>query len=617
MNLIPKPQEIKYTTGIFKIDHDSNIVLHGGCTHCDLVGAQLLRGEIKKRVGIDTKLTKEFNMRTGCIFLNITDGPTEGYKLQVTPENIIIEGADSKGLFYGVQTLRQILRQHYNEIPAMEISDYPGFKYRGYYFDITRGRVPTLDSLKELCDRLSFYKINQLQLYIEHSFAFRGQSEIWMDKTPITAEEILILDEYCKARKVELVPAMATIGHLYEVLRSESFKGLNELEEVKSYYSWIDRDTHYTLDVSNAESLTLIDGMLKEVLPLFSSNKFNICADETFDLGKGKNKGRAEIEGAGKIYLEFLNKVISIVKKYNRQVMFWGDIMLEHLDYLDEIPNDIIILNWDYSPDPKEDNIRILSEAGFRQYVCPGVWGWNRLMNQMDFAVKNIKSIIGFGKKYIAEGILITDWGDFGNINLFGTSMPGMAYGAGLSWNPSDEISTEEFNQAVSKLEYNDQSRTLISLLNDLGNQSIFEWNMVVRWKEEKLGRYVIQEEGRKTLTTISQVAMAKSYKKAIEIGDKILKLTHHIDYNRIVDVQEFYTASRGIALFNALGLIVKKYDFGQDPPLVMEPKELAQNLEYWFYDYSEIWKARNKESELQEIGGTIRDVCKILRQIR
>ena len=184
-----------------------------------------------------------------------------------------------------------------------------------------------------------------MQLYIEHTFAFEDMSEVWRDKDPITAEEILILDEYCKKRHIELIPSLATFGHLYEVLRTKSYEDLCELENSReSEYSYIDRMAHHTLDVSNNKSLELVYNMLNEFIPLFSSNKFNICCDETFDLGKGKSKYIAEEIGNGKLYVDFLNKVISYVKNHNKTVLFWGDVILNHKELLKDIPEDTICL---------------------------------------------------------------------------------------------------------------------------------------------------------------------------------------------------------------------------------------------------------------------------------
>ena len=94
---------------------------------------------------------------------------------------------------------------------------------------MTRGRVQTLDNLKKLVDTLSFYKMNQLQLYVEHTHMFRDLTELWRDDTPMTAEEVLELDQYCYERGVELVPSIATFGHLYKLLKTKTYEHLCEL----------------------------------------------------------------------------------------------------------------------------------------------------------------------------------------------------------------------------------------------------------------------------------------------------------------------------------------------------------------------------------------------------
>ena len=74
------------------------------------------------------------------------------------------------------------------------IEDGPDIKHRGYYLDVTRGRVPQMAYLKKVVDRLCRYKINEFQLYVEHTYMFAGLSEMWRDETPLTAEEIMELD---------------------------------------------------------------------------------------------------------------------------------------------------------------------------------------------------------------------------------------------------------------------------------------------------------------------------------------------------------------------------------------------------------------------------------------
>lgn len=233
MYLIPKPKKYKEKEGSFNLKRETKINLSYCCDFYELDCAIDLQKEIKKTLGFNIAINKSINNTPLKDAINIikTDGmENEEYKLIINNDSIEIMFTFDSGIFYGIQTLKQILKQSSNSIRNLEIEDKPYFKNRGFFHDVTRGKVPTLETLKQLVDKASYYKINQIQLYIEHTFAFKGMSEVWVDKDPLTSEEILILDMYCKKRNIELIPSLSTFGHLYEVLRTKSFCNLCEID---------------------------------------------------------------------------------------------------------------------------------------------------------------------------------------------------------------------------------------------------------------------------------------------------------------------------------------------------------------------------------------------------
>lgn len=614
MFLIPSPNQLEMKEGTLQLRRDTEIVLDYQCNFDDLNAAIELQEEIKQQLGFKLIINKTFNCsndKISIIFKRAT-GPKEAYSLTVSGNYIEICAATSIGIFYGVQTLRQIIRQKGALLPNLKIEDNPYFSNRGFYHDVTRGKVPTLEMLKELVDRAAFYKINQLQLYIEHTFAFKGMSEIWMDKDPLTAEEILILDQYCQKRHIELIPSLSTFGHLYEVLRSKSFNELCELENSEGgVYSFSSRMVSHTLDTTNEGSIKLVEKMLMQYIPLFSSNKFNIGCDETFDLGKGKSKAKADEVGAGIIYVEFLNKVIDIVKRKGKKVMFWGDVILHHSELLNIINKDAICLNWDYNDNVKEDGTKAITESGREQYVCPGVWGWNQLVNKVDKGFENIKRMVAYGVKYGATGVLNTDWGDFGHINFLSSSIPGMAYGASLSWNPDGEKEFENVFKALSIIEYGDESLELVSLLNQLSKAQIVGWYELVTWKENR-GSLDIKEE----YSNLDGEKILAGYNLACEIENKFTTLSRKVCTNTF-DLQEFIVSARAIQLVDSFFLNFLKNEYCKNGiDTIYSPRELAENLEIWFCDYTKIWRERNKESELYRIRDIIIYTCRYLRGI-
>lgn len=637
MVLIPYPYKLAKSEGIFRISDTTRIILDTGCDYDDFGAAVSLRDEIRKAAGSELSITKLPTAKLTASKKNTVGEPgnampdsdpiilqkgsiPSAYTLAVSPDSIIITGNGSCGLFYGIQTLKQLVRTCAGQIPCMDIEDKPSFEARGFCHDVTRGKVPTLDTLKDLADRLSFYKINQLQLYIEHSFAFRKYSEIWTDSDPITEEEILVLDEYCRKRGIELVPSLSAFGHLYHVLLSATFRHLNEFEDLPDKpFLWTDRMTHYTLNASAPESLEFAKEIIDEYIPLFSSDKFNICCDETFDLGLGKNKALTDEIGRDKLYLFFVKGLIDHLKTRKKKVLMWGDMLLKYPDLLNEIPDNVIILNWNYDPEASEEGFKQISEAGLSQYACPSVHGWNRLVSEMDKASKNISVMTDYARKYGAAGILNTDWGDFGHINLLAGSIPGAIYGAALSWNADhpDQPTDED----ISRIEYGDSSGSLIGLIRRLSRQPVIDWNTVVLWYYTMCGHETgiyskFYNQAKELMLDSDEGKIKAAYDNIRDIEGSISQLIGSVFENRKQDVFEFLVAADGLALFQALLLVIKKKYLGQTrTELILSPAELAVKLEYWFSRYKAAWRKRNKESELFRIKDVIMGICRLLRE--
>ncbi|MEI7834637.1 MAG: hypothetical protein WCJ56_15740, partial [bacterium] len=186
-----------------------------------------------------------------------------------------------------------------------------------------------------------------------------------------------------------------------------------------------------------------------EFLPNFRSKLFNIDADETWDLGKGKSAARVAEVGIGRVYLEHLLHVRELAEKYGRKIMFWGDIILHNPELIPEVPDDVIALQWDYWREPKEEQVRLFAEAGKRFYVCPGTSSWSCFFPVQQVMRENISKMTEYAVKYGASGLLNTDWGDGGHYNLQGVSYYAYAYGAAQSWNPG---AVEQFDDAFGRL---------------------------------------------------------------------------------------------------------------------------------------------------------------------
>jgi hexosaminidase len=370
--------------------------------------------------------------------------PAQGFEIRVREGVLCLEAADAAGVRHGRECLRQILRQLGNdagaasvELPCFSISDWPDFAVRGLMLDISRTRIPTTAALHALVERLAQLRLNQLQLYTEHTFAYAGHEEVWREASPLTPDEIRVLDERCRERGIELVPNQQSFGHLHRWLTHERYRPLAEMPEgVEHAFSRAKEP--FALCPTDPASLAFVEGLYDQLLPHFSSRLFNIGGDETFDLGLGRSKAECEQRGKGRVYLDYLRALEQRVRARGRRMQFWGDIVLQHPDLLAELPRDAIALEWGYEEGhPFEKNLAAFRESGLECYVCPGTSSWQSFAGRTHNMLANVTSAAAEGKRAGARGLLVTDWGDRGHLQQPLASWPGIVASAALSWNAS------------------------------------------------------------------------------------------------------------------------------------------------------------------------------------
>lgn len=361
---------------------------------------------------------------------------SEGYALNITPRGVEIAFRSAAGRRAALATLRQVIRQHGRRLPCLRIRDWPDFARRGVMLDVSRGRVPRLATLLDLAERLADFKINELQLYTEHTFAYRRYKPVWQSWGALTANEIRTLAARCRELGIDLVPNQNSFGHLREFL---AHPPLANLAEVPAPYASAAGDfLRYpsTLAPNHPGTLPFLRGLYDELLPNFSSRFFNVGCDETWDLGRGQSKKLCARRSQGRVYLDFLKKIHREVACRKRTMMFWGDIILKYPQLIRELPHDAVALNWGYEADhPFNAEAARFAKAKIPFYVCPGTSTWQTLTGKHDNAFANLRAAARAGKKHGARGYLITDWGDGGHPQPLAVSWPLFAAGAALAWN--------------------------------------------------------------------------------------------------------------------------------------------------------------------------------------
>lgn len=360
--------------------------------------------------------------------------PADGYRLTVDAGTITLASATPAGAFYGRQTLAQLRRQFPAGVPALRIEDWPDFAKRGFMLDISRDRVPTMATLFQLVDLLAEWKLNQFQLYTEHTFAYRNHRAVWQNASPMTAAEIRELDAYSRARFIELVPNQNCFGHLERWLKHPEYTALAEAP-AGFEFPWGHCGNPFSLCPTDPRAEALVAELLGELLPNFTSRQINIGCDETYDVGQGRSRELCERLGRGRVYLEFLKKIIAIAQRDGHTVQFWGDILQHHPELLGEIPPGVTALEWGYGATHDFAGCcGLLATAGVPFYVCPGTSAWNSLSGMFVNAKGNLLNAAVNGQAHGAAGYLNTNWGDNGHWEQWPISLPAVAYGAAVSW---------------------------------------------------------------------------------------------------------------------------------------------------------------------------------------
>jgi hypothetical protein len=485
LKLIPAPKEVRLQQGGFRVKPTTRILVEFGHQEEDRIAAETLAEEIQDQSGLKVSITgsreKAREVRSAIVLARLQDrsvrdflaskGLTadsigdQGYLLFSDKTHLIVAANTGQGLFYGVQTLRQLLRQDDGKLicPAVSIRDWPSMEWRGVQDDISRGPIPTEDYMKRQIRTLAAYKVNLFGLYMEHVFDFASQPLLAPTGAALTPKEVNALVDYARKLYVTILPEQQTFGHLHHMLKYEIYSEVAE------------RPHGHVLTPTNQQSYEIIKGMYADLVPLFPGPFLHVGGDETFELGQGQTATRVAQVGLGRVYLDHMQKVFSILEPYHKQLMFWGDIALKYPQLLGILPKDMIAVPWDYDPKPSYDSIiKPYRDAGLRVVVAPGAQTWNQLWPDLDAGYVNIRNFVRDGQHLGAMGMLNTTWNDDGEA-IYGMAWPTLVYGAAAGWQ-SGESSIDQFKNAYDWAFYrNGNDATFRDALENLdhGHQAL------------------------------------------------------------------------------------------------------------------------------------------------
>ncbi len=473
LTLLPTPRVVQLRAGNYALTSGKRIGLIGAPARDLLFSGRRLRDALRSHAKVEWSLAATASGARDEIgaVLRVGDlrGNSEGYTLDIHADGIQIAAGSPHGVFNGVCTLIQIVEQCGLQLPQLYVADYPDFENRGVMLDISRDKVPTMATLFDLVDMLAAWKVNEFQLYIEHTFAYRNHRLVWEQASPMTEEEILSLDEFCRERFITLVPNQNSFGHMRRWLTHDRYRDLAEAPNGCDT-TWGHFDEPFSLNPGDPRSLDLIRELYDEFLPNFSSHHFNVGCDETVDLGQGRSKAVCAERGTGRVYLDFLLKIQREVRARGHTMMFWGDIIVKHPELVPELPRDIIALEWGYDANhPFAEDCAQFAASRIPFYVCPGTSSWNSILGRTDNCTANILSAAENGLEYGAIGLLNTEWGDNGHWQHLPISYLGFVYGAALGWCVETNRALD-LPRALDLYAFRDRSGVMGRLAYGLGN---------------------------------------------------------------------------------------------------------------------------------------------------
>ena len=361
----------------------------------------------------------------------------ESYRLSIDAHRLVLHGRSSAGLYYALQTLRQLidLSGTTNTLPATTVEDWPSLAYRGAMMDMSHGGMPTLDEVKRQLDLLARFKVNQYYFYVETNIELDGYrllniSPAW------TKAEIAEIVRYAAERHIDVVPCVELYGHLHDLYRIERYSSKAALEHGGE------------ANPANADAQRLLDDWLRQFAALFPSKWFHLGFDEPFELERAGSKAAGGI-APDKLWLDHLHHLARLAESLGRRPLFWADIdegayiFNKYPGLAAGLPRNAIAAPWFYDARSSYDNLLTpFATNHVPIVVATGVADWDNVAPDFTTTFINIDGFLATGRKANTLGIINTVWSDSA-LALHTESYSALAYGAAAAWQstPADRAS--------------------------------------------------------------------------------------------------------------------------------------------------------------------------------
>jgi hexosaminidase len=368
--IIPQPVKVTLNSGYFTIK--KNTVIYSKSKDSEAV-AKYLSDQLNAITGLSVHI-KEGTGKGISLVIQETEEKAlgkEGYRLNITPLSIEIAANNSIGIFYGIQTLLQMLPPLMKnsalqdggeqKIQCAEIEDLPRFKWRGLLLDVSR-HFFTIDEVKRLIDQMSVYKFNILQLHLTDDQGWRleikelpeltktgawrvPRTGLWWDREPpqegeaatyggfYSQDEIRDLVVYAATRHVNILPEIEAPGHSLAAIASYPYLSSTGLKYKVNPGSQFYRIDDNSLCAGKESTYEYLDLVFTEVAELFPFEYIHIGGDECF---KGFWKKCADcqklmkengLKDENELQSYFVKRLEKILQEKGKKLIGWDEIL--------------------------------------------------------------------------------------------------------------------------------------------------------------------------------------------------------------------------------------------------------------------------------------------------
>ena len=494
LNVIPQPRKVEMLKG--------KGLDFGELTMIDIskMGNKPVLGEILSKLKETNAQGKEVLSLIIDPELQETKDP-EGYVMVIRKGNVTIKSTGKSGIFYGCQTLEQLLedaRDFNTTIPACRITDYPALAYRAVHFDV-KHHLDHMNYYYESIDRLARYKINAVIFEFEDKLGYKRQPLVGAPQA-ISMEEMAKLTEYARERNIEISPLVQGLGHATFILKHEHYAPLREIPNKRWVFCPLEEGTYQVLFDLYKDAMDATPG----------SRYLHIGGDEIGDIGLcPRCKPMADKEGVMSLNLYWLNRVCDFIDKNGRTPIFWDDMPLKQAGvyettYNDQIdadeatdvwkagepkldilikdfPKKCVFMRWNYELGRLPGNMMALdwyNKNGLKVMVSTAAQTGGLLFpkdertgRMTDGGPVAIQSFLQLADEKNIDGMLCTAWDD--HSLLFETYWRGFIAASQYSWSPESR-SLEEFDEAYLRKEFGIIERDYIQIYNLLTEAAAF-----------------------------------------------------------------------------------------------------------------------------------------------